>query len=255
MTATPNLAPVLDTVRVTRQGVNVTVGINASDPDSDALSLTLTGVLGVDGETFENAAAADAAIFQLPFSPDAKGTVTITTSVSDGTNATTQTDQIYIAPLQLVIFGAGEIVASNGASSAMTNSRSMPSRHLCCSTPVASPQQHSQTNSSTRSLSTVKTPARNRSPRRSPPTSKKPPDSSPTSTSAASTSTTAPATCSPAATRHQHSSTPATPAVGSTSATRSPPNQRSDHRGKQRFNAQGVDADLHLSKSQEQSDR
>jgi hypothetical protein len=107
-------APVLDTVRITRRGVNVTVGINASDPDSDTLSLALIGVLGVDGETFDHAAAADGAIFELPFSPDARGTVTITTSVSDGTNVTTQTDQIDIAPLQHVIVNPGEIVASNG---------------------------------------------------------------------------------------------------------------------------------------------
>lgn len=110
----PNLAPALDTVRITRQGVNVTVGINASDPDSDTLSLTVVGVLGTDSETFEHAIAEDSGIFQMPFEATARGTVTITTSVTDGTNTTTQVDTIDIAPLLHVIHTAGEIVASNG---------------------------------------------------------------------------------------------------------------------------------------------
>jgi hypothetical protein len=113
-TPQPNLAPTLNTVRVTHVGVNVTVGINASDPDNDNLSLTVVGVLGANGKQFDHAAEADAAIFEMPFDKDARGTVTITTSVSDGINTTTQTDQIDIAPRQSVTFHQGAIEASTG---------------------------------------------------------------------------------------------------------------------------------------------
>jgi hypothetical protein len=113
-TPEPNLAPTLETVRVTHVGVNVTVGINASDPDNDNLSLTVIGVLGANGKQFDHAAEADAAIFEMPFDKDARGTVTITTSVTDGTNTTTQTDQIDIAPRQSVTFHQGAIEASTG---------------------------------------------------------------------------------------------------------------------------------------------
>lgn len=109
----PNDPPVFDTVRITRVGVNVTVGINASDADGDALSLRLTS-LGPDGQHITHEAEADAAIFELPFSADATGTVTIMTSVSDGTDTTIQNDSIDIAPLMHVTFGTAEISASNG---------------------------------------------------------------------------------------------------------------------------------------------
>ncbi|RLE24979.1 MAG: hypothetical protein DRJ50_03785, partial [Actinobacteria bacterium] len=110
----PSLAPVLDVVRVTRRGVHVTVGINASDPDGDSLSLSVVGVLDSGGETFEQTADSDSGIFEMPFGPDSRGTVTVTTSVTDGVETTEQVDQIEIAPLQQVTVGPGEIVASKG---------------------------------------------------------------------------------------------------------------------------------------------
>jgi len=109
-----NVAPVLDVVRVTRRGGNVTVGINASDADGDDLSLSVSGVLGAGGESFDHASASDSGIFEFPFSPDARGIVTLTTSVSDGHETTQQVDQIEIAPLQVVTMGPAEVVVSKG---------------------------------------------------------------------------------------------------------------------------------------------
>jgi hypothetical protein len=110
----PSLAPVLDVVRVTRRGVHVKVGINASDPDGDSLSLSVVGVLDSSGETFEHTADSDSGIFEMPFGANSRGTVTVTTSVTDGVETTQQIDQIEIAPLQQVTVGSGEIVASKG---------------------------------------------------------------------------------------------------------------------------------------------
>jgi hypothetical protein len=101
-------------VRVTRRGEHVTVGINASDPDGDSLSLSVVGVLGSTGETFEHEADSESGIFEMPFAPGSRGIVTVTTSVTDGVEITQQVDQIEVAPLQKVSVGAGEIVASKG---------------------------------------------------------------------------------------------------------------------------------------------
>jgi hypothetical protein len=110
----PNTTPVLDVVRVTRRGVHVSVGINASDAEGDSLALSVIGVLDSTGETFEHAADSDSGIFEMPFGPGSRGTVTVTTTVSDGVDATQQVDQTVIAPLQKVTVGPGEIVAAKG---------------------------------------------------------------------------------------------------------------------------------------------
>jgi hypothetical protein len=104
----------LDVVRVTRRGLNVTVGVNASDLDGDDLSLTVSASNLVTGQTIDVSADTDAEVFQLPFEADATGTITIVTTVTDGIEATSQTDTIDIAPLQNVFISGSEIEVSRG---------------------------------------------------------------------------------------------------------------------------------------------
>ena len=100
------MAPVVETMTVSRHGLEVTVELSASDADNDPLTLS---VLAVDDRTSEQFILTEQAnsgsfVFNFPY----MGTITLVGSVTDGQEQVTAVDAIEIATLKRINIGVGD---------------------------------------------------------------------------------------------------------------------------------------------------
>jgi hypothetical protein len=106
-TAEPNVAPVIDSMRVTRHGLEVTVELNASDGNNDPLTLSVLAVDNRTAQQFTLTEQADAHTFTFNFAY--MGSITLVGSVTDGQEEVTQVEHIDIATLKVVNIGPGNV--------------------------------------------------------------------------------------------------------------------------------------------------
>jgi hypothetical protein len=111
-TVEPNVAPVIDSMRVTRHGLEVTVELNASDGNNDPLTLSVLAVDDRTSDQFRLTEQTDAHTFTFNFEYNAS--VTLVGSVTDGQEEATQVGHIDIATLKVVNIDVGYVtVAKN----------------------------------------------------------------------------------------------------------------------------------------------
>jgi hypothetical protein len=109
-TVEPNVAPVIDSMRVTRHGLEVTVELNASDGNQDPLTLSVLAVDNRTNQQFTLTEQADAHTFTFNF--PYTGSITLVGSVTDGQEEVTQVEHIDIATLKVINMSVGYVTVA-----------------------------------------------------------------------------------------------------------------------------------------------